>query len=277
MSVPALVWIDSIHVGNTVAKALLRYLATHNFMTRGFYFKNSTYMAALEISEKTLQRAFSHLEQNNFITIERRFNEHGRQISNGIYLNIPQEFIDSYEERIREGVKLSDPKNSPVKMTTLGASDCRPPPRQDDVPYNNNKNNNKLNRERAPLSDDFIPNKGMDSMSHDVANRCNTTPDKLLFKFKNLMKSSGKVSIDWDAEYGVFLGRERPEKTITNTTTSTNIETHSTVPMWKSAYTDIQPASDDVINENMLKIKQMLSRKIINGSEERKVQGADRR
>lgn len=148
MSTIALVWIDSIHVGNSTAKSFLRYLATHNFHKPGFFFKNATYMKALEISKKTLERAFEHLEKNNFITIERRFDENGRQIPNGIYLNIPQEFIDNYEKMIQgEGVK-NVVDNYPVKMTPLGASKCPPPPRQNDAPYNNNINNNKSNNKR---------------------------------------------------------------------------------------------------------------------------------
>jgi hypothetical protein len=148
MSTLALVWIDSIHVGSSTAKALLRYLSTHNFYKPGFFFKNSTYMKALEISEKTLQRAFDHLEKNNFITIERRFDESGRQIPNGIYLLIPDEFIHSYEKMIDgEGVKFIE-ENSPVKMTTLGASKCGGPPRQNDDPYNIKRKNNKYNSKR---------------------------------------------------------------------------------------------------------------------------------
>lgn len=165
MSTPALVWIDSIQVGNSTAKSLLRYLATHNFHKPGFFFKNATYMAALEISEKTLQRSFTHLEEKNFITIERRFDENGRQISNGIYLNIPDEFLEKYEKTILEGVKnaeQNDAPNSPVNMTTLGASTCRGGSRQYDDPYNNNKTNNKINnkresKKRSPLSP-FSPN-----------------------------------------------------------------------------------------------------------------------
>lgn len=149
MSLPALVWIDSIQVGNATAKSLLRYLATHNFASKQFYFKNSTYMRALEISEKTLQRAFAFLEEGKFITREPRFDEFGRQVSNEIVLNVPLEFYQKYEQMM-EGISQNDappliPRQndapSPVKMTSS--------PRQNDAPYNNNINNKSNNREAA--------------------------------------------------------------------------------------------------------------------------------
>jgi len=258
MSVPALVWIDSIYVGNTVAKALLRYLATHNFLKPGFFFKNSTYMAALEISEKTLQRSFAHLEKNNFITIERRFDDNGRQLSNGIYLNIPQDFIDSYEERIKEGVKLSVPLPPPVKVTTLGSSDCRLPPRQSDDPYNNNKNNYKINREREPLCSIFVQNEENTILAKDL--KLNLAEeldsfnhrhkgDKNQYEFTRWLKNSYKY-----AQKKVNATKENSYKQ----------EVKCTVPEYERDK-PILRASKEVVTKNMDKIKQLLSRKIVNG------------
>jgi len=172
-------------------------------------------MQALEISERTLHRAFEHLEKNNFITIEHRFDENGRQISNGIYINIPQEFIDNYEEMIQmEGAK-NVVDNHPVKMTTLGASKCPPPPRQNDHPYNNNKTNNKLNNKRErekkkpcpPLSP-FVPNE-------EATLLCKTKGLDLLFmtdKFLTMNKAKGLKHNDIDAAFKLFVMREYKPK-----------------------------------------------------------------
>jgi len=131
-------------------------------------------------------------------------------------------------------------------------------------------------KKRVSLPENYIPSKGMDSMSHDVANKCNTSSDTLLHKFKCLMKSSGKVSADWDAEYGLFLSREKPEKINNTPSFDKKNETRSTVQVYKDPYDYIKRASDGVVNENMNKIKQLLSRKIINASDERDTTRAGR-
>jgi hypothetical protein len=48
------------------------------------------------------------------------------------------------------------------------------------------------------------------------------------------------------------------------------VETHSPVQEWKDPYGHIEQASSDVVRENMLKINQLLSRKMINEPTERK-------
>lgn len=164
MSIVTMNWVDSIQVGNATAKALLRFLCTHNFLKPGFFFKNSTYMRALEISEKTLQRAFNHLETKGFITIERRFDEDGRQISNGIYLNVPDKFVQEYESKFGQ----NDGVGGGVIMTTLGASNCRGGGRQADDPYNNNINNNKYNTKREDSLINFKPNKENELLAKDL-------------------------------------------------------------------------------------------------------------
>lgn len=142
MSTPQILWVDSIKVGNSTAKALLRFLASHNFQKPGIFFKNESYMNALEISERTLQRAFDHLEKNKFITRNQRFDKNGRQIENVIYLNIPKEFHDDYEKRLNNPINVGGGRQSDgargVNLTGGG--------RQSDHPLiinNNNKYNNK--------------------------------------------------------------------------------------------------------------------------------------
>jgi hypothetical protein len=220
MSTVALFWIDSIQVGNFFAKALLRYLATHNFHKPGFFFKNSTYMTALEISEKTLQRALTHLENDNLITIEHRFDENGRQISNGIYLNIPDEFLNNYEKMIGEGVR-SDGKNSPPQSTTLGSSSSRPPHRLIDDPYNSNitniKSNNNIGEEitkkrkkkrkpEKPIPDNYLYN----DTHKIIATSFNVDIDHQFEIFKDHALQNERLCRNWDAAFRNWL-RKAPE------------------------------------------------------------------
>jgi hypothetical protein len=152
MSVPTLVWIDSIQVGNSTAKALLRYLATHNFHKPGFFFKNSTYAKALEVSERSIQRSFDLLENKKFITVERRFDESGRQISNGIYFNIPDEFLNNYERTIESGGEGDKPivtQGEGDSMSPLGVTQCQGGGRHNVTPYNNKRSNNKINNKKS--------------------------------------------------------------------------------------------------------------------------------
>lgn len=55
-----------------------------------------------------------------------------------------------------------------------------------------------------------------------------------------------------------------------------NDEPRCTVPEFRFGFNNIEPASDRVVNEEMAKIKQKLSGKIINGIQEREVQAANR-
>src|SRR6185295_12849508 len=104
MSLPAQLWVNSVQVGNTIAKALLRFLAEQNFHSEGFIFKNSTYAHQLEVNERSIIRALKLLEEKNFIRIEERFDASGKQISNQIYLKVPNEFLTKYQDSLSEGV-----------------------------------------------------------------------------------------------------------------------------------------------------------------------------
>lgn len=110
---------------------------------------------------------------------------------------------------------------------------------------------------RSPLSDDYYPSKAIHSMMCNVSTTCQISQESLLAKFKNLMRSTGKTSADWDAEFGLFLSREKPS--ITKPTQ----EAKSTVTEYHPVET-IQRASIDTVSENMKNIRQMLSGKIIN-------------
>lgn len=116
------------------------HLATHNFSSPSFYFKNSTYSRVLEISERTVMRSMQLLEEKGLIKCEERFDENGRQVSNRVSLLIPDGFMDSYESRLRgegDNTERGD-RESPLGVTESQGGGC-----QRVTPYNNNKNNNK--------------------------------------------------------------------------------------------------------------------------------------
>lgn len=133
MSAIALKWVASIKVGNQTAKQLLQFYACHNFGKPGFEFKNKTLADQLEVSERAIQLAHKLLLEKNLIIKETRFDEHGRQLSNHMYLNIPDEFVDNF---FGEGERSS----------SLGVNVVQGEGERSSSPsiYNNN-NNNKNN------------------------------------------------------------------------------------------------------------------------------------
>lgn len=150
MSLPAIIWSSSTQVGNAHAKALLMHLATHNFNSHTFYFKNSTYAKVLEISERTVIRSIQLLEEKGLIKCDPRFDDNGRQISNSISLLIPDNFMNDYESRLRgegDNSKVGD-RESSLGVTESQGGGC-----QSGTPYNNNKNNNKFNNNKKSFYD----------------------------------------------------------------------------------------------------------------------------
>lgn len=220
MSHLALLWVDSIQVGSSSLKAFLRFLATHNFPKPGFFFKNETYCYALEISEKTLQRILEQGASANLIKIERRFDDSGRQITNGIYLNIPDEFLNVYESKLMgRDVKLSE-EISPDNMTTLGTSSCRPRGSQDDDPIiitNNNKSNSNIgdsqkikSKKKKKKPEVSIPPTYHFNGDHlEIAKNLNIDINREFDIFKDHALQNDRKCRNWDAAFRNWLRKAK--------------------------------------------------------------------
>lgn len=147
MSLLNMQWVDSVQVGNPHAKALLRFLSTHNFSSEGFFFKTSTYAYQLEISEATVKRSFELLRKKELIIQEKRYDKAGKQIANFVRLNISKEFIQQYEDRLKERQQESELTERRVSPTPAHSEPH--PEAQSEPPYNNNiniNNNIKTNK-----------------------------------------------------------------------------------------------------------------------------------
>ncbi len=130
MSVIQIKWAHSITVGNQTAKQLLCFLASHHFGKPGMEFRNSTMSKILEVSERTIQKAKKHLVDNGFITVTPQYSSTGKQISNIIYLNVPQQDVDNYMAELEGGRSKCTPRGelrSPSPRTTF----TLPPPKND--------------------------------------------------------------------------------------------------------------------------------------------------
>ena len=203
MSVIALSWVATISVGNQTAKQLLQFYASHNFNTTNYVFKNSTLAKQLEVTERAIQKAHKFLMDGGFIKKDIRFNQDGRQMTNSIMLNIPPEFGDNF---FGEGEQRSP----------LGANNVQGEGERSAPLLNNKLLNNKLNREsiprtkREPLSENFKPDQEREAKAKAVAQRCNIPFEDLLSKFKTIEKKKNKTSTDWQADFELFLLREKP-------------------------------------------------------------------
>jgi len=269
MSVIATYWVDSIQVGNPHAKALLRFLASHNFHKPGFIFKNSTYVSALEVCERTVIRSLQLLEEKGFILKENTFDKNGRQKTNTIYLNIPQEFIDDYEKRMSinldsQSYDTKSVKGEGVTESPLGVSQSHPrgvtesptPPKKtpnlliesktcETVSFPNNNINNNINnkergelKKRSPLSlvlNNFEPSQ--ETVNIAINGRINV--DEELSKFNDYRKSHGKKYADLDCAFKLWINRsiEYKQKTpIINEVRSTVKEWGPGHPAWESIH-----------------------------------------
>jgi hypothetical protein len=123
-------------------------------------------------------------------------------------------------------------------------------------------------KKRVPLSEDFKPDQEREAKAKAVSQRCNIPEDVLLSKFIAISKSTAKKSTDWQIEYELFLLREKPTIQKSTKESKSHQEIKSTVPDFEPI-DHIKSASVETVNENMIKIRQMLSGKIINGQSER--------
>lgn len=119
---------------------------------------------------------------------------------------------------------------------------------------------------RSPLSDDFMPDQEREAKAKYVGIKCGISFEDLLSKFKAIEKTKNRTSPNWQAEFELFLLREKPAAQKITRESKHNQEIKSIV---QEFITDkpIQRASLSTVTENMSKIKQMLSGKLINGGD----------
>lgn len=262
MSAIALSWIATIKVGNQTAKQLLQFYASHNFNKPGFEFKNDTLAEQLEVKVRAIQNAHKLLIKKGFLNKEERFGSDGSQLTSIYYLNIPNEFVDNFFKRGGEGVFKTSPPC--LKDTPRGVLK---------TPLNNNINNKENKREvarkkREALPENFKPDQEREARARAVCQRCNINYDDLLNKFKTIYKGKYNKCDTWQDDFDLFLTREKPSTLKPNKESKLNQEVKCTVPDYVRDI-PIKTASISVVNENMSKIKQLLSGKMINGKSRR--------
>lgn len=228
MSGIALAWVATVTVGNQTAKQLLQFYAGHNFASDNYLFKNSTLAKQLEVTERAIRNAHRFLMENGWIKKEQRFDQYGRQTTNSITLNIPQEFVDNY---FGEG----------ERSATLGRNVVPGEEERSAALLNNNINNNKKNsKERnclktsksskkihstqKPLSgnndenkvtliNSFYPNQLNQRKADRIAERCNTTGIWLIQRFRKITSESGLNIFNLaqlDDLFSSFLDNQQP-------------------------------------------------------------------
>lgn len=152
MSVIAQRWAYSRRIGNPSAKAILAFLASHNFGGDQSCFRIKTIAAATDLSIRTVQNGIEFLLEKGYLKKEARFAESGQQLANEYTLNIPKDYVDSCYAQYGEP---SIATNSVDNSTRGGATAAPPPaaaapsPLQQLHPLNNKSLNNNINKEKA--------------------------------------------------------------------------------------------------------------------------------
>jgi len=137
MSALAQAWVATVRTGNQTAKQLLQFLASQNFGNPDLFFKAETLANQLEVSLRSIQRAFKLLEQKKLIVKQERYNSSGQQLSNHVYVNVPQDFIDRFYSHHKQGE--GDTPSGRRVTQCRGEGDTL-------SPLNNNINNNYINK-----------------------------------------------------------------------------------------------------------------------------------
>lgn len=134
MSALNVAWVGTQTVGNQTAKQLLQFLAYQNFGDSRSLFSNQYLATHLEVKIRAVQNATKLLIERKFIIIKRRFDKKtGRQTSNEIILNIPEDFKEDFLRRYSPDKNMSPYKTSgsgphapktpsPVDKSGLGCS-----------------------------------------------------------------------------------------------------------------------------------------------------------
>jgi hypothetical protein len=197
-------------------------------------------------SSSTIQEAFEFFEKNNEI---KRIMKNGRR-----FIEQPPRSIEI----------------EPLSLQRDPPSRCAETPPLATARHNkNNINNKNINREstirkkRESLSENFKPDQERQAKEKAVSERCGISTEDLRNKFRTIEKRNDKKSADWQVEYELFLLREKPSVQKVSKKPDSPHEIRSTIPEYQGT-TAVKKASANVVTENMAKIHQLLSRKMIN-------------
>lgn len=150
MSAIALKWAYSQKVGNSTAKNILGFLASHNFPGDTLVFKVKTIMNATEYSETAVKDGLKLLHMKGLVIKEARYDSNGKQQANEYRLNIPKEYVEKFME------DYYDLPTGGGRLAPGGGSAGAPLGGRQTPPLNNNIYNNNLNKSGDSSNDKKI-------------------------------------------------------------------------------------------------------------------------
>lgn len=172
------------------------------------YLTNSVIMERTGISsESTLRDAFIYFEKHNELI--------RRKIKGKRHFIQPERIIEVKDQPVDKLENYSIKNVHTVAVSTVDRR-CSDAPTVAVATHNNKKINKKnikrehARKKRVPLPDNFHPNDEGMQMATVTANRMRFESLKLIEKFKHVMRSTGKLSADWDSEFQVFCMNEKP-------------------------------------------------------------------
>jgi hypothetical protein len=142
MSIISIRWAYSQPIKNIVQKSVLVFLCTHDFPGNLCTFSIQTICNAISCKEDAARNALKKLHEKKYIQKEARYSEDGRQLTNGIRVLIPVEYVQKCFNEYELNTKKEGGR---VDITPLPPPDINPPspPDENDPKYNNIKYNNK--------------------------------------------------------------------------------------------------------------------------------------
>lgn len=222
MSSIAIKWVSETIVGNQTAKQLLLFLATHNFHKPGIFFKLETIAKQMEVTVRSVQKAFKILQDKNLVTKQSRFDaETSRQTTNAYYLNIPDSFVDKYFGEGELGSSLGvnyvqggeELRSGGVREKRSNSHEYSTGYREPAIPnsnINNKINNNTYRRKQRATKTTKIPSNFVPSEKHlQLSTELGLDVQKESDKFIDHYKATGKSMTDWNACFRNWLRKAK--------------------------------------------------------------------
>lgn len=185
-----------------IDQLLLLSLAKHTG-SQGTYPSLRILRTDLKISERYLRERIKIIEQKELISLEKRKGK--KHIYHFLFL--PK--LSTDPAAAAAGLGKSQNAMTPQLQFRDPAAIAA------DIYKTNNQlksRERRLRKKRAPLSLSWFPPQSFEMKLTEVAKKSNISVDELIKKFKNLQLSTGKNSLDWNAEFENFLINERPSQ-----------------------------------------------------------------
>lgn len=152
-----------------------------------------------DIGDNKLKQIFAYLANHRLIEYIQTTNEKGQFGKSDIRILNGDRFLNETYDDLTAG-SISAP---PV-FRTCGSGELL----KKDI--TKEKEKRATRQKRSPLPPHFMPSEKLLVLTTQTAENVGLTHAQLLTKFQNLMRSKGKQSADWQAEYENFLITERP-------------------------------------------------------------------